>query len=199
MRVIFLDVDGVLNCRDHWGDCEAGKSHSGDRLYVPAVKRLIRLVQESQSRIVVSSTWRLYYYEALIKRLEMHGMPPGTVIGKTPRLLAPKMSLDSPPRGHEIRAWLAEHPEVTSFIILDDDRDMQPYHSYLVKTEWKDGLLDSHVDYALRKFATGRAAFTAADREFTKTRLDSAGGTCEDVVTDCEAQSVPERPGVTGD
>lgn len=49
-------------------------------------------------------------------------------------------------RGDEVQAWLAEHPEVSSFAILDDESDLAPLMHRLVKTSMERGLQAHHVD-----------------------------------------------------
>ena len=48
--------------------------------------------------------------------------------------------------GKEIDGWLKAHAdEVESFVILDDDSDMKPWGSHLVKTSWANGLQPNHI------------------------------------------------------
>ena len=54
MRVIFLDVDGVLNCRHTRTRTSDGWCFVDDYL----VRRLRELVVRSGARLVLSSTWR---------------------------------------------------------------------------------------------------------------------------------------------
>ena len=52
-------------------------------------------------------------------------------------------------RGDEIRAWLEEHPEVTKFVILDDDSDMCEFtETNLFKTTYKFGLTEEIAEKA---------------------------------------------------
>jgi len=44
----------------------------------------------------------------------------------------------------------AKPPEVESFVILDDGSDMEMHKSRLVQTNCEEGLLDEHVDLAIR-------------------------------------------------
>lgn len=48
-------------------------------------------------------------------------------------------------RGAEIKAWLAECAEIESFVILDDDSDMDDLSDRLVKTKTDEGLLATHI------------------------------------------------------
>lgn len=146
MRVIFLDFDGVLNSRESWDTCtQMHRDHKSARLNPPAVDRLARLVKESRAAIVVSSSWRAFWSLDQLKTwLSKFGIPKNTIIGKTPRC--------DVMRGREIRQWLDDHPEVTSFVVLDDDSDMETVHHRHVKTSWETGLQDDHVEEALNLF-----------------------------------------------
>lgn len=57
-----------------------------------------------------------------------------------------RLTLRHVERGHEIQRWLSEHPEVTSFAILDDDTDMAHLYDRLVLTDCEDGLQAEHVE-----------------------------------------------------
>lgn len=54
-------------------------------------------------------------------------------------------------RGSEIKEWLDEHPEVTNYVIIDDDNDMlEEQEPYLVQTSWYDGINDYDVEKAIK-------------------------------------------------
>lgn len=134
LRVLFLDVDGVLN---HKAFLEGKSSGSWplDHLDEKAILLLNYIVEKTDCRIVITSTWRsTLQWPVLAQVLTQRGFKwESNVIGQTPRA-----SFDN--RGMEIAAWLAEHKEVTSFVILDDDEDMAHLHSHLVRTDWYVGL-----------------------------------------------------------
>lgn len=113
MKVIFLDVDGVLNM------------HGSGGLYTLNKKRLRlleKIVKETDAQIVVSSTWR--YHSDHLKKLSRTLMYRGIkIIGVTERLGISKTG-ERYYRGHEIQKYLDEHPEVEQYVILDDDGDM---------------------------------------------------------------------------
>jgi len=167
MHVIFLDVDGVLNserfCRTldeqhrqlgHHEVCECFRlTRQIDRA---AVARLNRLVAETDAKIVISSTWRkLLDPPELHRVLVEHGLV-AEIIGETldgyndPEMLEKFGAIDRIFRGHEIDAWLGQHPEVERFVILDDNSDMEMHKNRLVQTDCEEGLLDEHVDLAIR-------------------------------------------------
>lgn len=116
MRVLFLDIDGVLNSVR---TCTAfgGWPHRLQHIQAfdqVAIRLLQRLCDSSGVQVVLSSAWR--GSEPIQAFANAFGLP---IIDATPHLLGQ-------PRGAEIAAWLAAHPEVEQFAILDDDPDMLP-------------------------------------------------------------------------
>src|SRR4029077_8535713 len=87
MKVIFLDIDGVLNrC-----DTQRPPLTHQEPLPIPiapeCMGRLNQLVAETGAKIVISSSWRLYVrWQDLGPALARHG-PVGDVIGETPDLV----------------------------------------------------------------------------------------------------------------
>lgn len=171
--VIFLDLDGVLNSEAflrkldaqhrQLGHTDAERNehtcvcyalvHQIDR---DAVVRLNRLVAETAAKIVISSSWRkLFDPPELHRILSKHGLV-AEIIGETPdgytdpEMLATFGHLERLYRGYEIDLWLRKHPEVDRFVILDDGSDMEMHKNRLVQTDFEEGLLDDHVDLAIR-------------------------------------------------
>lgn len=167
MHAIFLDVDGVLNSErfnrtleeqhrqlGHHEVCECFKLMR--QVDHEAVARLNRLVAATQSKIVISSSWRMLFDPPELQRILVeHGLV-AEIIGETPdgqdepEMLDVYGPLDRIFRGHEIDFWLRQHPEVTRFVILDDASDMAMHKNRLVQTDCEEGLLDEHVDLAIR-------------------------------------------------
>lgn len=166
MNVIFLDVDGVLNserfCRvlndrhralGHHEKCECYRLER--QIDDEAVARLNRLVAATDSKIVISSSWRLLMDPDELRRvLGSHGLV-AEIIGETPDgpndpAFVYLGAHDRISRGHEIDYWLSQHPEVDRFVILDDSSDMDKHENRLVQTDLFEGLLDEHVDLAIR-------------------------------------------------
>ena len=113
-KIIFLDVDGVLNC---WSTT---RFLPGRYLFVDARKvlRLRDIVERTVAQIVLSSTWRC------IER-PSDKMAYNRLVEEFKRLRCP-LWIDCTPiipvvnREKEIQAWLAQHPEVENYVILDD-------------------------------------------------------------------------------
>lgn len=131
MKVIFLDIDGVLNSnhwyiRNHKKHPEKCRTHTAiDPRYI---KNLRKIVKKTDAKIVLTSTQRSYikrHDDCLLKQIfTEYGLE---IFDYIPILIAQ-------PRGCEIQKWLNEHTNVTSFIILDDSSDMAHLLPYLVKT-----------------------------------------------------------------
>lgn len=121
MKVIFLDIDGVLNVmfsgRDNYG-----------RLFHPEfVDNLRWIIDETGAKIVMSSTWRFAGLKKM-KQMWIDRNLPGELIDITidcVQLVDDGRAefYDLVERGHEIQQWLDEHPEVENYVILDDDND----------------------------------------------------------------------------
>lgn len=160
MRVVFLDVDGVLNSEAFLLTLDAKHHalgpHEGCECYRlerqidrHAVARLNRLITATDAKIVISSSWRKLLDPPELRRvLEDHGLV-ADIIGETPDF-TDDPGLYGIRRGHEIDAWLRDHPEVERFVILDDGGDMAMHVNRLVQTDAQEGLRDEDVDLAIR-------------------------------------------------
>jgi len=106
MKVIFLDIDGVLNCTK--------TPNPRSFPYVVDEQLLLRLqkmLARTGAEVVLSSTWRcdpVGLYAA-----KYYGVP---FIDTCP-------DLPDEPRSKEVLAWLSRHPEATRYAIIDDEDD----------------------------------------------------------------------------
>ena len=133
MKIVFLDFDGVLNSK-RWFTI-AGNVRKQWHLDEDLIQNLNQITKSTDAKIVLSTSWRtMYPFPDIIQALEDRGCL-ADVIAKTPDLSGTGLG-DSffVPRGHEIEAWLRDHPEVTNIVILDDEPDMEPLMAFLVQT-----------------------------------------------------------------
>lgn len=153
MKIIFLDIDGVLN-HDNWPrleDMPHVKSLASREMLDPeCVGHLNAIIARTGARCVVSSTWRTVTpWPLLQKVLDSAGFD-GLLIGATVDLKWAK------PRGHEIDLWVQAHQdEIDSFIILDDRDDMHPHLERLVQTNEEIGLTRKDAERAVRLLKGG--------------------------------------------
>jgi hypothetical protein len=106
MKVIFLDIDGVLNCK---------KTPNPRKLPYVVDKRLLarlkRLLNQTGAKVVLSSSWRIDPVGLFAAK---HcGVP---FIGACP-------DLPRSPRCREVHKWLEAHPGVTRYVVIDDEDD----------------------------------------------------------------------------
>lgn len=109
MRIIFLDIDGVLNT--HYS-CER---YGIDYIDSGLVEILRGIIIATNAKIVISSTWRLddrdlslIMYSLKYNRLEFLDCTP---------------YLKNKTRSEEIKLWLKNNSQVEKYAILDDDAD----------------------------------------------------------------------------
>lgn len=147
MKIIFLDIDGVLNSRQFIKFCFQNSIDADDRIDPQTVKLLNKTIDNTGSKVVISSSWRIPFvnnnFQFLVNRLENLGIRSDTIIGFTP--------IRNDGRGKEIQQWLDENKslDIKSIVILDDDNDMFELSSFLVKTSFDYGLQPCHVDQAI--------------------------------------------------
>ena len=146
-RVLFLDIDGVLNSiawfrsRGPWPKDPPRWRHDFDPDAVALLDEFVRAVDAD---IVLSSTWRLLYpIDAISDQLAALGLS-RRIVGKTPDWhTAPAGYIVGtyPTRGREIQAWLGTRPEPPDAIaIVDDDADMGDLLPWLAQTNVERGI-----------------------------------------------------------
>jgi len=139
MRVVFLDIDGVMCTGRHarYLHFQGDMKGRWEKFDPYAVKWLNELVAATDAVLVVSSVWRLGRDISKLQGIFKGEGVTGVVLDKTPHL---GWSTDGIRRGHEIQYWLDEAREIESFVIIDDDSDMVHLMPYLVKTSVQYGL-----------------------------------------------------------
>jgi HAD domain in Swiss Army Knife RNA repair proteins len=151
MKVIFLDFDGVLNSEASFRyETRRKILHVNETLSAIACSNLQYILdQDADVKLVISSTWKKVFSMEKIKNiLNSYGVNPSRVMDKTPAVF-------SGDRAHEINLWLQEHPNVTKFVILDDDSDVlnvKDPRGHVFMTTGEDGLLFKQAKQIARLF-----------------------------------------------
>lgn len=130
MRILFLDIDGVLNRTGFRPEKSAGlRSWVEPEL----AGRLSEVLEATAAEIGLISDWR-QGREIDELRVDLAGAGiSSTLHGVTPVL--------GPPRWREVEAWLAAQATAPdAFVIVDDAFDMGPFASRFVRTSPLNGL-----------------------------------------------------------
>ena len=160
MKILFLDIDGVLNSSRSFealiNNVEPGQDDWHAKLtrgtIDPVAVGMVNSITAScRADIVVSSSHRQYFtgdLPGMTKYLRSFGIT-GNVIDMTPVLYKD--------RGHEIENWIATNgAELKSYLILDDDADMLDSQlQNFVQTCWKDGMSFDHYKKAIEILSVG--------------------------------------------
>ena len=117
-KVIFLDVDGVLN----------SNRSTEPTIAEDMVKRLAHIARKTGASIILSSSWRYEYVRHINPELDYYDKDIDhliTILKKYGLEIADTTPLSyingANARPYEIRTWLAGRANVKRFVILDDD------------------------------------------------------------------------------
>lgn len=164
-KVLFLDLDGVLNTEDYFAslkDKGLPTEDSFGNLFSPdAVENLRRIIEATGAQIVISSSWRFAGLGTL-KLMWKERHLPGNLYDITSLFVADDyirahmddQSFDfyeamTSAREMEISAWLQEHPEVTNYVILDDLDSFRQHEAHLVKINPKTGITPADAEQVI--------------------------------------------------
>lgn len=155
MKVIFLDIDGVLNS-DEYFDKIKNLNIEGieSEIDVGKIKLLKNAMDETGARVVLTSSWRYTRNAQKLKKL----------------LSNYDIYVDSTPfmqneRGLEIKKYLSEHYDIEDYVIVDDEI-FDSYDEDLMKKLVKisngngrnfgEGLLSKDVDEIINRLGKNK-------------------------------------------
>lgn len=154
MKVIFLDIDGVLqvefNKKDEWGHL----------FYSPFVENLRNIIDKTGAKIVISSTWKMSGLQ-ILKEMWVGRNLPGEIIDITPNEVdvvdrGTCEFYDLVDRGYEIQQWIDDN-KPDKWIILDDVDDMLPSQKSNFILTSNLSCKDSYRGYGLTKRCAEKA------------------------------------------
>jgi len=165
MKVIFLDIDGVLNNQQTFQSRYEHHQSTGEWLLEIdgiMVSRLANIVKETNAKIVLSSSWRNGFSYDTCEPLGEQAQGLVDILNKYGLSLYSRTG-NGRDRAEEIEEWLHNHRDIDTFVILDDDSyDLQKFiDRELVKTSFTapnemvknmgdcTGLQDEHVVKAI--------------------------------------------------
>lgn len=142
IKVLFLDIDGVVNCSSTYKKSE----------YWPLDQYMAflvgKIVLDTDCKVVLSSSWR--HHNDGTKEVEKRICKLLDTTSDIPRPTG--NGVDFCQRGKEINAWLKNNENkynIIKYAILDDDRDFLPGQP-LFKTSWETGLTKEIADEVIK-------------------------------------------------
>lgn len=115
MNIIFLDIDGVLNCGGTEDLAPSGCIGVEDMM----IRNLKKIIDDTGAKIVLTSTWKSEWskgadyksedFKYLENRLREFNI---TIFDKTNDCIYN--------RGEGIKKYLYYHPEITNWVVIDD-------------------------------------------------------------------------------
>ena len=143
MKLIFLDIDGVLNSARTaiaFGKFPLDLTPEDFKLFDHVALGLMQRLAKEGVKFVLSSTWRRHHnFDDVGKFLDL------PIIAATP-------VFNFSPRGREIFVWINEEikngREITNYCIVDDDSDMLASQKpHFVQTLFEEGF--SYQNYIM--------------------------------------------------
>jgi hypothetical protein len=161
LRVLFLDIDGVLNSYQSARYLHSVKHKNDEKipeyfndyllknaleLCPSAVSNLEYILEEHRDlKVVVSSTWRLGCELKDLKAL----FPCSSLIRS--RIIDSTPVLKTGQRGDEIKKWIVtQNRKVKDYVVLDDDSDMDAVEDNFVHINHKNGLTYTDAEIVIR-------------------------------------------------
>ena len=149
-RVLFLDIDGVLNS-NFWNDSHQREISDGTLIDEEKVKMLAPLVKRTNAKIILHSGWRIWFDAELkplrteAKRLiDIFAKEGLSIDGLTPDLTTEEIRRSkkfSLVKAEEILLWLKTNDDVAGWVVLDDlDLHNTQIEQHQVKPNPKIGL-----------------------------------------------------------
>lgn len=158
MNIVFLDFDGCLNSTNN-PIREPNWKFAGSYTFLDEilVKRLNRLIEATEAKIVISSSWRTEFsLEELQEFLIRKGLI-ADVIDITPILPRRFSETKDSKKPLEIRTWLDDHPgEIKRYVIFDDWSGFLNFDKlsrHFIYVDEIIGITEKNIDQAITIFS----------------------------------------------
>jgi hypothetical protein len=153
MKILFLDVDNVLN-DDFTSDYVIFDGNKYNGLDTDKIERLNQIIEATGAKIVLSSSWREddRFVDYLKERMgKVNPALPDLIIGETDIIPTFGRSV----RHEEIQRWInknAKKLDVERFVILDDisSEGLRSFGKSFVLTKMCMGLTDEIADQCIQ-------------------------------------------------
>ena len=153
MKIIFLDIDGALNCNDtfkkiyyKWKETGIRDSYLDDDMF----KRLKNVVDETGAKIVLTSTWR-NDFDLDLNAIRENGKSLVDKLNEYGLTIYDRFKKDIWSIGEEMTEYLSNN-DIESFVIIDDATyDEFGFKDFQVTTRFfEDGFNDNLKEKAIK-------------------------------------------------
>lgn len=147
MKIIFLDFDGVISTyEERW------------RFDMKKLELLKEIVDKTDAKIVVSSSWKLGFTEVddfikcFYNKPRNKDLKNVTIFDWFANSIYDITDNKGPWRGYEIQRWIDKHnEEIESYVILDDDSDFNDNQLFnFVQTDGYEGITSREVKLCIK-------------------------------------------------
>ena len=121
MKIIFLDIDGVLN---------NSKTDLDEFIDEALFQRILDLIYTTQAKVVMSSNWRCY--PDAIMKFKNHPLV-------NDYFLYDILPAHEEDKGKALREYLKKHEEITNYVVIDDEENKLFDKRHFVKTTFEKG------------------------------------------------------------
>lgn len=149
-KVIFLDIDGVLNS-SVWNYSHQKEIDLGILVDCEKIKMLSQLVHKTNAKIVLHSGWRFWFSDNMLPLRKESEILADMLLDEGIRIseVTPDLTTDeikrtlkfSKVKADEILAWLRGHDDISGWVVIDDlDLNNEIVRQHQVKTDASEGL-----------------------------------------------------------
>lgn len=147
MKIIFLDFDGVISTYE-----------KGWRFDVEKIKLLKEIVDKTDAKIVVTSSWKRGFTEvdnfikSFYNKPRNKDLKKVTIFDWFAKSIYDITDNNGSWRGDEIQRWIDKHnEEIESYVILDDDSDFRDNQLFnFVQTDTYEGITSREAKLCIK-------------------------------------------------
>jgi|ERR1035437_7729574 hypothetical protein len=140
MRIIFLDIDGVLNNGN-----AAGVFHESSTIPY-CVEVLNYILEKSGAKIVLISSWKdAFDFEVIKKLLYNRGIKPKSIVACTEKDVQKEPGMTKFIKDNKSK--------IESFVIIDNDINFinGDFEDFVIRTNTKTGITEEEIELVLEK------------------------------------------------